>query len=149
MSLKTSTTDLSAKIAAELKIVDGAIDDKTAYRAVLPEDLSAEQVEQVRAFDKSYTPAFTHATQQVVFDAMKADDELTSMSANTDMLGGDSFSTTINRVRKFPVPNEAGKTVEVFGSASTAHKTMAGKNAGELKKVLTAGKEQFAALATK
>jgi len=150
MSLKTNTTDLSAIIKTKLALVDGEINDTVAYEDSLPEGLDLDTVKSVRSHDKAYVPAFTHAAQAVVFDAMKADSEVTSVKATTDLHGGDSFSATINRSRSFPVPGEKDKsTVTVYGATSVSYASAAGKNAGELKKVLSAGKEQFAALAEK
>ena len=73
MSLKTNTTDLSAVIKTKLALIDGSIDDKVAYEDSLPEGLTLDTVKSVRAHDKAYVPAFTHAAQSVVFDAMKED----------------------------------------------------------------------------
>lgn len=147
MSLKSKTTDLSATIKAKLKLSEGSIDDSVAYVDSLPETISEEQVLAVRAFDKEYTPAFTHAAQAIAFDAMKEDKSAETVRFSTDMLGGDSFSGVINRQRTFPIPGKKDEEKVVYGATTVSHTSAAGKNAGELKKTLTHGKELFAALA--
>jgi lipopolysaccharide export LptBFGC system permease protein LptF len=151
MSLKSRTTDLSATIKAKLTLSEGAIDDKVAYADSLPDTISEEQVLAVRAFDKEYTPAFTHAAQAIAFDSMKEDKASEQVRFTTDMLGGDSFTGTINRQRTFPIPTAKGEEKKddkvVYGATTVSLNSAAGKNAGELKKVLTHGKELFSALA--
>lgn len=138
--INTAVTDLAKDIKAKIKIdhktgtstVEGDVWEET-----LPKDLTKEQIKAVKSHEANFVAAATHAFGDLAVAAMKKNTDLEEASVTLGMYGHDKLSISTSRKEEYQNLRDpdAGPIVK-HGATRVKYTVHAGKNAGELKKVL-------------
>ena len=137
--IKPEVLEMSGKILECLKIDgrNGAItaEDNT-FEKTLPEDLTMDIVNKVSDHNTTFVSAGIHAMGRMAIDAMSQHKNLDSASGTINMGGKDTLAATIDRSRTYANRLQEGATdVVKYGVTDVDYTVVAGKNAGQLKKV--------------
>ncbi len=144
--IKPEVRELADKIKAQF-----AIDKKTGigtpveklYEAVLPENVTEEQVVRIRNHDTNFVAATNLAFGEESIPVLKKNKEIDSTNIHVDMLGKSHVAVEFNRKQSFPnMKEKGGDPIVKYGTVSIEVHHAAGHNAGELKKVKNFLKEE-------
>lgn len=108
------------------------------FAANLPEGLTVEIDQQLSEYKTDLGAAAVYASGQLAIDAMKANKALERVTVEIGMGGKDSFTTNVDRQKAFNNHLTGSGEVIKYGVISTGYETIAGKNAGQLKKAKVA-----------
>lgn len=139
MSTSEEVKGLSGVIKTSMKVnKDGTTEvQDDIWEKTLPEGLTKKQVAAVKNHEANFIAAGALALGELAVDAMKKHSGLDEVKATVKMHGRDSASFQVNRSRSFRNPqNPDADPVVKFGTIATSFKNHAGRNAGELKKVM-------------
>ncbi len=137
---------LSSKIQEMIKV-----DHKTGTTAVeadvwertLPESLSKDQIKAVKEHEANFIAAGTDAVGQAAIAAMKEHSELQEVTATIDMYNKDQLGVTVAREKTYHNPQDKdGEPIVKTGVVSANFRNYAGRNVGDLKKVITSISEE-------
>lgn len=140
--------DLSAKIQEAVKI-----DHKTGtaevadgiWESTLPDTLTKEQVKQVKDHEANFVAAGGHAVGRLAIVAMKKNKDLNEVQATIGMHGYDKAVYSVERERQYHNPQDKdADPIVKHGVLGVNFRNMAGRNAGELKKVMKEISEEAA-----
>ena len=131
--------EMSGKILECLKIDgrNGAITaEENTFEKTLPEDLTMDIVNKVSDHNTTFVAAGVHAMGQMAIESMGQHKNLDSASGTIKMGGKDTLEVGIDRSRTYANRLQEGATdVVKYGVTDIDYTVVAGKNAGQLKKV--------------
>lgn len=108
------------------------------WEKTLPESLSKDQIKAVKEHEENFVAAGADAIGSLAVAAMKKNVDLDTVTATIGMHGRDKVSYDVSRQKSYHNPQNPGDEIVKHGVVKTNLQTYAGRNAGELKKVLSA-----------
>lgn len=141
-NINQDVKDLSSKIQEMMKV-----DHKTGVSEVqediwektLPDSLSKDQIKAVKDHEANFIAAGADAIGHLAIAAMKKNHELQDVSATIGMHGHDKASYNVSREKVYHNPQDKdAEPIVKHAVVGVNFRNMAGRNAGELKKVLAA-----------
>lgn len=138
-NIKPEVLEMSEKIKSQLKI-DGRnghiTGEDNIFESTLPEDLTMETVNKVSDHNTTFVAAGVHAMGSLAVEAMKDHSHLNEATGSIKMGGKDTLDVNIERSRTYANRlQEGADDVVKHGVMDINYTVMAGKNAGQLKKV--------------
>ena len=138
--IKEDVLALSNSIQKELSVDSGVMTGgEKSYESNLPEGLTIDLVTKVDDYNTTFVAGATHAVGTVAIQAMKADSSLNEIDHKIPMSGKNHVTIGVERKRSQVNSFSPDKEVTIrHGVTTVGLHTVAGNNAGELKKVRNA-----------
>lgn len=108
------------------------------WEKTLPESLSKDQIKAVKEHESNFIAAGADAVGTMATAAMKKNGELQEVNATIGMHGHDKVSYNVAREKSYHNPQNPDQEIVKRGVVGVNFRNMAGRNAGELKKVINA-----------
>ena len=140
-NISTEVKDLSSKIQDMIKVdhKSGTVEvQEDIWEKTLPESLSKDQIKAVKEHESNFIAAGADAVGTMATAAMKKNSDLQEVSATIGMHGHDKVSYNVTREKSYHNPQNPDQEITKRGVVGVNFRNMAGRNAGELKKVITA-----------
>lgn len=142
MKISQAVIDLSANLRNGIKIEVAKDGTATAtvteglYKANLPEDL-VEAADKLHEHNSNFLTAAAKAVGEAAVDAMSKNKSCEHVEAVVPLLGKDTFTVGLDRVKSYPVPGgKEGEKVTQYGVINTKLDTVSARpNVGMMKLV--------------